>query len=124
MERGPGADMGRIGMSSQQEFGCERPQGAHPHFPQSLKRQSFYTRPLSGKNAVPRRAAVWVRLCHAGIQGRLVSQKLGKMGACGASGLWSGERTPLKFHPHRSGPLDLGHGIIRCRLAPSGSITF
>ena len=27
----------------------------------------------SGKNVVPRRAAVWVRLCHAGIQGRLVS---------------------------------------------------
>ena len=73
MERGPGADVGRIGMSSQQEFGCERPQGAHPHLPQSLKRWSFYTWPLPGKNLVPRRAAVWVRLCHAGIQGRLVS---------------------------------------------------
>ena len=124
MELGPGANVGRIGKSSQQEFKFERPQDAQPHLPLCLTRWPFYTRPLSGKNAVPRRAAVWVRLCHAGIQGRLVSQKLGKMGACGASGLWSGERTPLKFHPHRSGPLDLGHGIIRCRLAPSGSITF
>ena len=60
-------------MSSQQEFKFERPQDAQPHLPPRLTRRSFYTRPLSGKNVVPRRAAVWVRLCHAGIQGRLVS---------------------------------------------------